>query len=102
MPDKRSKNDAFGMRVRVAMAAARVSRLSVAKECGISAQAVQRWCDGTAMPSSANLVRFCQITGCSLEWLMWPHEVDLRTTDWAINGEHIKNIVRATIDQMER
>lgn len=97
---QRSCNEAFGMRVRVALAAARIDRTHLARECKVSPQAVQRWCDGTAMPTSANLMRICDLTGCSAEWLMWPHPVDIRSTEWAINGTHIKNIVRATMDEL--
>lgn len=98
--DARPSNEAFGMRVRVALAAARVGRVDLAKECRVSPQAVQRWCDGTAMPTSGNLLTICRLTGCSAEWLMWPHTVDLQSTDWAINGVHIKNIVRMTLDEI--
>lgn len=98
----RAANEAFGMRVRVALAAARIDRTHLARECKVSPQAVQRWCDGTAMPTSGNLMRICDLTGCSAEWLMWPHLVDLRSTEWAINGTHIKNIVRATLDELTR
>ena len=99
---ERATNEAFGMRVRVALAAARIDRTNLARECGVSPQAVQRWCDGTAMPTSGNLMRICDMTGCSAEWLMWPHPVDVRSTEWAINGTHIKNIVRATMDELTR
>lgn len=95
-------NAAFGMRVRVALAASQVSRTALARECSVSPQAVQRWCDGTAMPSSRNLLTFCRMTGCSAEWLMWPHPVDVQSTDWAINGTHIKNIVRMTMDELHK
>ena len=97
---ERTANEAFGMRVRVALASARIDRTSLARECKVSPQAVQRWCDGTAMPTSGNLLIICRLTGCSAEWLMWPHPVDLKSTDWAINGTHIKNIVRMTIDEL--
>lgn len=96
----RATNEAFGMRVRVALAAARVARIHLARECNVSPQAVQRWCDGVAFPTSANLARICNLTGCSAEWLMCPHPVDLKSTEWAINGIHIKNIVRAALDEL--
>ncbi len=96
----RPANVNFGQRVRVALAAARVDRTSLAGECKVTPQAVQRWCDGTSMPSSGNLMTICRLTGCSAEWLMWPHPVDLKSTEWAINGAHIKNIVRATMDDL--
>lgn len=96
----RSENLAFGQRIRAAMAVARVSRQDVARACGISPQGVQRWCDGTSYPTSSKLIIFCNMTGCSAEWLLWPHPVDIRSTDWAINGTHIKNIVRQCMDDL--
>lgn len=101
MAADRATNEAFGMRVRVALAAARVDRTHLARECNVSPQAVQRWCDGTSFPTSANFIRICNLTGCSAEWLMWPHPVDIRSTEWALNGTHIKNIVRAAIAEIE-
>ena len=99
MSEARNANHPFGQRVRVAMAVARISRQEIARACQVSPQAVQRWCDGTAYPSSSKLMTLCNMTGCSAEWLLWPHPVDIRSTDWAINGVHIKNIVRATMDE---
>ena len=96
----RNINEAFGMRVRVALAAARVGRSELARACNVSPQAVQRWCDGTSFPSSENLMKICALTGCSAEWIMWPHAVDISSTEWAINGTHIKNIVRTTIAEL--
>jgi transcriptional regulator with XRE-family HTH domain len=96
----RSINSAFGQRVRVAMAVARISRQEVAQACGVSPQAVQRWCDGTSYPAASKLMTFCDMTGCSAEWLLCPHPVDIRSTDWAINGTHIKNIVRQVMDEL--
>lgn len=93
-------NEPFGQRVRVAIAVSRTNRRKIAAGCGVSAQAVQKWCDGSAFPSSANLIRFCEMTGCSADWLMWQSPVDIRSTDWAINGKHIKNIVRTVMDEM--
>jgi transcriptional regulator with XRE-family HTH domain len=96
----RGINEAFGQRVRVAMAVARISRQEMARACGVSPQAVQRWADGTAYPTSAKLMTFCGLTKCSAEWLLWPHAVDIRSTDWALNGRHIKNIVRTVMDEL--
>lgn len=96
----RLRNEPFGQRVRVALASARVDRTALARACNVTPQAVQRWCDGTALPSSASLMILSEMTGASVEWLMWPAPVDIRTTEWAINGSHIKNIVRAAIDEI--
>lgn len=98
--EPRTVNEAFGQRVRSAMAVARISRHEMARACNVSPQAVQRWADGTAYPTSGKLMTFCDLTGCSMEWLLWPHPVDIRSTEWAINGKHIKNIVRTVMDEL--
>lgn len=100
MTDGRSINQALGQRVRIAMASSRVTRQAVADACQVSPQAVQRWCDGSSYPSSSKMMTFCKMTGCSAEWLLWPHPANIQSTDWAINGTHIKNIVRATLDEI--
>ncbi len=97
---ERAIKDAFGQRVRAAMAVARISRQEMARACNVSPQAVQRWVDGTAYPTSGKLMTFCDLTGCSMEWLLWPHPVDTRSTEWALNGTHIKNIVRTVMDEL--
>lgn len=90
----------FGQRVRVALAAARIGRAEMARMCGVSPQAVQRWCDGTAIPGSAHLLVFCRETGCSVEWLMWSDEVDIKSTPYAPGGIHVKTLIRAVIEDM--
>ena len=95
-----SINIAFGQRMRTAMAVARVSRHQLARACAVSPQAVQKWCDGAAYPSPGKLMTIVELTGCSAEWLMWPYPVDILTTDWAINGRHIKNIVQSVLDEI--
>jgi len=59
--------EAFGQRVRVAMAVARISGVRVAAECGVSQQAVHKWEKGKAAPSSASFIKFCELTGCSAD-----------------------------------
>ncbi len=46
----RATDHVFGQKVRVALAVGRLSRADLARECEVTPQAVQRWCDGTAMP----------------------------------------------------
>ena len=93
-------NDPFGQRVRTALAVARVERTALARACNVTPQAVQKWCDGTAFPSSRNLLILSQLTGASVEWLMWQSPVDITTTDWAINGVHIKHLVQAALNEI--
>jgi transcriptional regulator with XRE-family HTH domain len=97
----RAINDAFGQRIRTALAVSQVSRAALAATCGVSRQAVQKWCDGVTYPSSGRMMKICEVTGCSAEWLMWPHPVDIRSTEWALNGVHIKNIVASAINELE-
>lgn len=100
-PSTPATNEVFGQRVRVALAAARVDRAALARECQCTPQAVQKWVDGRAFPSSRNLMTLSRMTGASLEWLMWPHPVDLLSTEWAPNGVHIKNIVRQVLAEVQ-
>ena len=96
----RARNEAFGSRVRAAMAVSRIPAAQIAADCGVTVQAVQRWRDGSALPSSMNLLRLSQITGASLEWLMWPHHLDMRSTLLAPDGVHAKALIRAVIEDM--
>lgn len=95
-------NEAFGQRLRAALAVARVSRTDIARRCGVSPQAVQKWCDGVSYPSSASMIEVINATGCSMEWLMSPYPVDLKSTDYAPGGVHVKTLVRAVIEEMAR
>lgn len=91
----------FGQRLRVALAAADIRQSGLAEETGVSPAAVSNWCKGKCYPSIEALEIICDITGASLEWLLWPHPVDLTTTELAINGVHIKNIVRQTMEDLK-
>ena len=93
---------AFGERLRVAMAVARLSGQRIASECGVSRQAVHKWESGKSFPNSANLMKVCELTGCSLEWLMWPARLDIRSTEYAPDGVSVKSIIRAVIEDMAR
>ena len=95
-------NEAFGQRLRAALAVARVARTDIARRCGVSPQAVQKWCDGVSYPSSASMIEVINATGCSMEWLMSPYPVDLKSTDYAPGGVHVKTLVRAVIEEMAR
>lgn len=93
-------NEAFGQRLRAALAVARVARTDIARRCGVSPQAVQKWCDGVSYPSSANMIEVINATGCSMEWLMSPYPIDMKSTEFAPGGVHVKTLVRAVIEEM--
>lgn len=92
-------SDAFAQRLRVALAASDVKARHLASECNVSPQAVHKWTSGKCYPHSAQLMTIVVMTGCSLEWLMWPQTVDIRSTDYAPNGVKVKALVRAVIDE---
>lgn len=93
-------NDAFGQRIRTAMAVSRITGARLAAECGVSRQAVHKWEVGTAAPSSAHLMKFCDLTGCSVEWLLDPTPLDIRSTLRAPDGVHAKALIRQVIEDM--
>ena len=94
-------NEAFGQRIRTALAVSRVSRHELAAMCRCSPQAVQKWCDGVAYPSSSKLGIIVDATGCSIEWLLSPYPLDIRSTEYAPCGVHIKTLIRAVIEEMD-
>lgn len=93
-------NIPFGQRIRVALAVANKRQAELARECDVTPQAVARWCAGETYPTSANLMTLCRFTGCSLEWVMWPHPVDVKSTEYAPGGVHVKNLVRAVMAEL--
>lgn len=93
-------NISFGQRIRVALAVANKRQSDLARECEVTPQAVKRWCAGETYPTSSNLMTICRFTGCSMDWLMWPHPVDVKSTEYAAGGAHVKNLVRAVMDEL--
>lgn len=68
----------FGQRLRVAIAAANVSRAEIAKACGVTAMAVSNWCNGVSYPRTSHLVTIATTTGATLDYLMDPDPVDIQ------------------------
>lgn len=71
----------FGERIRVAMAVSQKGGTEVSKALGVSRTAVHKWARGQAFPSSKHLMEFCELTGCTMDWVMEPARVDIRTTE---------------------
>lgn len=71
----------FSERVRVAMAVKQATYRDVADAVGTSPMAVSKWANGESFPSSGHLMEFCKFTDCSMEWVMHPTRVDLKSTD---------------------
>lgn len=90
----------FGERVRVARARARKTLREVGAYCGVSAQAVKKWEDGAAMPSSKSLGRLCEILDVSIEWIVCSDPLDFHTTERAPQGRHAKYWVREAVTEL--
>ena len=69
----------FGQRVRVALAARSLTRRDAARKLGVSHQAVAKWASGKSFPRSSQLVELAKLTGSTIEWLMTPYPVVLKT-----------------------
>lgn len=68
----------FAQRLRVAMAAAEVTPRQLARECGVSPQAVYKWMRGLCAMRAQHLMVICKMTGANLDWLMTMEPVPLR------------------------
>ena len=87
--------EVFSQRFRVALAASGTTQVDAAKAAGVSPQAVHKWHRGKAFPNSSALVAICELTGASLDWMMMPDPVDVRSVpggqgmppDLALQGE---------------
>lgn len=87
------------LRFKVARARAGYTFQAVADLCGVSPQAVKKWEDGDAMPSSERLLTICLAFDCSLEWIMSADPLDFHSTAQAPQGRHAKYWVREAMDE---
>ncbi|MDT8329059.1 MAG: helix-turn-helix transcriptional regulator [Roseovarius sp.] len=90
----------IGERLRAARGRSRKTLRDVAQACGCSAQAVKKWEDDTAMPSSSKLITICRILNVSVEWL-FDGPLDFRSTGRAPQGVHAKYWVREAIEELK-
>lgn len=86
-------------RFKVARARAGYTFQAVADLCGVTPQAVHKWEDGRAMPSSSRLLCICAAFDCSIEWIMSGDPLDFHSTDKAPQGRHAKYWVREAMDE---
>lgn len=80
----------FAERLRAVMGARRITMQALGDACGVTPQAVNKWCSGVAMPSSSSLLVICKVCGCSLEWLMATSPIDWESSDTAPQGRGAK------------
>ncbi len=73
----------FGERIRVAMAVANLNGRDVSRALNVSPMAVSKWSNGKSFPDSRHLIQFCNLTGSSVEWVMEPSRVDIKSTELA-------------------
>lgn len=94
-------NSVFAERLRAVMGAKKLTLRAVGKECGVSAQAVKKWCDGVSMPSSGRVITICKMGGCTLEWLFAQEPMDWESSETAPQGRHAKYWVREAIAELK-
>jgi len=90
----------FAERLRAVMGARRLTLRSIADACGVTPQAVHKWRNGSAMPSSRQFIKICEICDCSHEWLFASSHMDWESSDEAPQGRHAKYWVREAIAEM--
>jgi transcriptional regulator with XRE-family HTH domain len=93
---------AFPERLRALMGANRITLARLGAECGVTPQAVKKWCDGEAMPSAKALLAISRFAGCSIEWLMDPSPMDWHSAEHAPQGRHAKYWVREAIVELQQ
>ena len=89
-----------GERFRVARSRHGHTLRDVGEACGVTAQAVMKWEQGKAMPSSKALMSFCALVDCSLEWLLSDEPLDFHSTEKAPQGRHAKYWVREALEEL--
>jgi len=91
----------FGERLRVARARQRLTLRDVAFVCGCTAQAVNKWEDGSAMPDSGKFIKLIALLDVSAEWLMAATPLDFHSTDEAPQGRHAKYWVHEAVAELK-
>lgn len=95
------KDTPFAERLRALMGAKKLTMRAIASACGKTPQAVHKWCNGVAMPSSGDMLTICRIGGCSMEWLFCPDWIDWESTDTAPQGRHAKYWVQEAVAELK-
>lgn len=72
-------NNLFAQRLRVAIAASGITGRQIATACACTPALVSKWTGGRCMPRSSHLCIISYLTGASLDWLMTPEPITLRT-----------------------
>ena len=90
----------IGERLRAARGRARKTLREVADACECTPQAVGKWEDDTAMPTSGKLVALCRLLDVSMEWMM-DGPLDFHSTSEAPQGVHAKYWVREAIAELK-
>jgi DNA-binding XRE family transcriptional regulator len=62
-------NEAIGKRVAMICAAKGWTPAHLARQIGITSQAIYQWEKGTKRPSMNNALRICALTGATIEWI---------------------------------
>ena len=101
MNDRTMSDTPFAQRLRCVMGVRQLTMREIGEACGVTAQAVHRWVHGAAMPPASALTTICGLGGCSMEWLLYPHFLDLESTSDAPQGRHAKYWVRETIAELK-
>ena len=90
----------IGERLRAARGRARKTLRDVATECGVTPQAVKKWEDDTAMPTSGKLIAMCRLLDVSVEWIM-DGPLDFHSTPKAPQGVHAKYWIREAVAELK-
>lgn len=90
----------IGERLRAARGRARKTLRDVARVCNCTPQAVTKWENDEAMPTSGKLIALCRELDVSMEWIM-AGPLDFHSTERAPQGVHAKYWVREAVTELK-
>lgn len=70
MRDHKENMKQIGYRIKCALADSSTTQAEVANLIGVHSSTVSQWANGYSYPSMANVIDFCDLLGCSIEYIL--------------------------------
>jgi transcriptional regulator with XRE-family HTH domain len=85
----------LGERMKAALGRAGMSAEGMGRALDVTGAAVRQWTRGQNEPDVATLLRFSQVAGCSLLWLVEGEAAPAELSEWAV---HFADLVASGVD----
>lgn len=70
MRDHKENMKQIGHRIKCAVADSATTQTEVANLIGVNPSTISQWANGFSYPSMANIIDFCDLLGCSIEYIL--------------------------------